>query len=131
MYSYRVSDSFSYKKNFGLGAADFTGLLYTYPSYLGVEILTVSKNDMPDSMLGFTDGKKIVIKDGIKNVEDFVLFHEEEHVKDMSASELEVDRRALKRLIAKKTEKKIDAVLELLEKRWKIKIPSPEEFLKD
>ncbi len=42
---------------------------------------------------------------------------------------LETDRRALKRLM-KKGGKEIKSVLALLEKRWKTKIPSADEFLR-
>ena len=84
---------------------------------------------MPSTLLGFTNGREIVIRDGIKDIRDFVLLHEEEHVKDMSASEKEVDKRALRRLLSKKCgEQKLEKVLRLLEKRWDIKIPSPDEF---
>ena len=121
---------YSYKKNFGLGSVDFPTVLYSYPSYLGVDILTASESDMPHSLLGFTNGRSIVIKDGLKDIGDFVLLHEEEHVKDMFASEMEVDKRALKRLISKKvSEEKLENVLRLLEKRWNIKIPEPDAFL--
>lgn len=126
---YRDGVIYTYKK-FGFGSIDFPTILYSYPSYLGIDILTASDKDMPPSLLGFTNGRSIVIKNGIKDVENFVLLHEEEHVKDMSASEIEVDKRALKRLISKKVdEKKIANVLRLLEKRWDIKIPNPEDFV--
>lgn len=134
MYYYvrNISKIYGYKKNFGLGSVDFPTILYSYPSYLGIDILTANDEDMPASLLGFTNGKVIVVKDSIdKEVSDFVLLHEEEHVKDMSASEMEVDKRALRRLISRKDEKKIKSALDLLEKRWKIKIPSPNEFLSD
>lgn len=129
-YNYTNAEhTYNYKK-FGSGSIDFPIVIYSYPSYLGVDILTVDSKNMPDSLLGFTNGHDIVIRDGIKEIEDFVLFHEEEHVKDMSASEIEVDKRALKRLISKKAgEKKIANTLRLLEKRWNIKIPSPDDFL--
>jgi len=131
MYSYRKPLTFyTYKKNFGLSSVDFPMILYSYPSYLGVDILTASDSDMPHSLLGFTNGRAIVIKEGLKDVEDFVLLHEEEHVKNMDASELEVDKRALRRLIARNTsDEKLEKILQLLEKRWNIKIPSPDEFL--
>lgn len=133
MYFYnRIASSYSYKKNFGLGSVDFPTILYSYPSYLGIDILTARESDLPHSLLGFTNGRAIVIKEGLKDVEDFVLLHEEEHVKDMSASEVDVDKRALRRLISKKvSDKKMEHVLHLLEKRWKIKIPDPDTFLSD
>ena len=124
---YYTRNDYRYKKNFGIGSVDFPAVLYSYPSYLGADILTAS--DMPSTLLGFTNGREIVIRDGIKDIRDFVLLHEEEHVKDMSASEKEVDKRALRRLLSKKCgEQKLEKVLRLLEKRWDIKIPSPDEF---
>lgn len=131
MYSYRrLASNYNYTKNFGFGSVDFPTILYSYPSYLGIDILTASDKDLPHSLLGFTNGRAIVIKEGIKDIKDFVLLHEEEHVKDMSASELEVDKRALRRLISKKSDK-IEHVLHLLEKRWNIRIPEPDAFLSD
>lgn len=130
MYNYRRSPVYDYRKNLGIGSANFPTILYRYPSYLGVDILTADGKNMPSTLLGFTNGRSIVIKDGIRCIEDFVLLHEEEHVKDMGASELEVDKRALKRLLAKKvSDKKLENVLKLLEKRWNIKIPEPDVFL--
>ncbi len=127
-YYARRENNYNYKKNFGFGLADFPIVLYSYPSYLGVDILTAS--GLPDSLLGFTNGRSIVIKDGIKDIEDFVILHEEEHVKDMSASELETDKRALKKLVARKvSEERLEEILHLLEKRWKISISEPSTFL--
>ncbi len=77
-------------------------MLYSYPSYLGVPIIKQAKNYMPSFVLGMTSGKEINISNNLpKDIAEFVLFHEEEHVKDMLATEKEIDERALKRLIAK------------------------------
>ncbi len=122
MYEYagHVNKRNSYhSKRFGSGIIAGFPPIYSYPSYLGIDVHTVSRDSMPESLLGFTDGKSIVIKEMEKDVRDFVLLHEEEHVKDMAAGEEETDKRALKRLIAKGADdKKLRKILSLLEKRW-------------
>lgn len=77
-------------------------MLYSYPSYLGVPISRMSRNYLPGRVLGMTNGREIKISNNLpKDIAEFVLFHEEEHVKDMSATEKEVDERALRRFLAK------------------------------
>ncbi len=77
-------------------------MIYSYPSYLGVPIFRQTRNYLPLRVLGMTDGKKITIDNRLpKDVAAFVLFHEEEHVKDMGATEQETDERALRRFLAK------------------------------
>src|SRR3989338_6840874 len=101
-------------KNFGTGFAN-PGFGSWYPSYLGVDIFFT---DLEENLLGMTNGKRILVKEGMpKELRDFVLMHEEEHVKDMSATELEIDERALKRSFAKHN-KITEEVQELLGKRW-------------
>ena len=77
-------------------------MIYSYPSYLGVPILKENRRYLPLNVLGMTNGREIKIQNNLpKDIAAFVLFHEEEHVKDMSASEREVDERALRRFLAK------------------------------
>lgn len=77
-------------------------MIYSYPSYLGVPIFKQMKGYMPSFVLGMTNGREIKIQNNLpRDVAAFVLLHEEEHVKDMSASEREVDERALRRFVAK------------------------------
>ena len=77
-------------------------MLYSYPSYLGVPIFKQMKGYMPSFVLGMTNGREIKISNNLpKDVADFVLMHEEEHVKNMLATEKEVDERALRRFLAK------------------------------
>ena len=77
-------------------------MLYTYPSYLGVSMAIEDKRYMPLHVLGMTNGASISMRRGMpRDVADFVTLHEEEHVKDMNASEREVDERALSRFAAK------------------------------
>lgn len=77
-------------------------MFYSYPSYLGVPIFRENKRYLPLRVLGMTDGRKITINNRLpKDVADFVLLHEEEHVKDMFVTEREIDERALRRFVAK------------------------------
>jgi hypothetical protein len=101
-------------RNFGTGFAS-PSFGSWYPSYLGVDIFFA---DLDENLLGMTNGKRILVKEGMsKELKEFVLMHEEEHVKDMDASELEIDNRALKRFLAK--HKAISKeIKELVEKRW-------------
>ena len=106
---------YSYK-NFGTGFSN-PGFGSWYPSYLGVDIFFTN---LEENLLGMTNGKRILVKEGMpKELRDFVLMHEEEHVKDMSATELEIDERALKRFFAKHN-KITEEVQELLGKRWEL-----------
>ncbi len=93
-----------------------------YPGYpstiLGVSECELSEQDMGQHLLGFTNGKTIVRRKNLGLLKDFVQFHEEEHVKDMSANELETDTRAFRRLLSLKNHEKTDQTLELLAKRW-------------
>ena len=114
-YKQKSLNIYSYK-NFGTGFS-IPSFGSWYPSYLGVDIFFT---DLEENLLGMTNGKRILVKEGMnKELRDFVLMHEEEHVKDMSASEMEIDERALKRFFAKHT-KITEEVQELLEKRWGI-----------
>ena len=77
-------------------------MIYSYPSYLGVPVFKENKRYLPLNVLGMTNGREIKIQNNLpKDVAAFVLFHEEEHVKDMFATEREVDERALRRFVAK------------------------------
>lgn len=124
-YNYR-SKNFNYGyKMFSLNSAGFSSPHFSYPgypSYLGVNVFRIDEKDMPLHVLGFTNGKAIALSRNLKGLLlEFVQFHEEEHVKDMFATEKEVDRRALQRLLARhpavdKTELK--AVKRLLRRRW-------------
>ncbi len=82
--------------------------------------IAINESDMDEHLLGFTDGSKIWRKHSLQGiVKEFVLFHEEEHVRDMSDSELETDMRALERIknrALNENEKK--EIHELLIKRW-------------
>ncbi|MBI4170447.1 MAG: hypothetical protein HY514_02045 [Candidatus Aenigmarchaeota archaeon] len=91
-----------------------------YPSYLGVNIFQADEKYMGKSLLGFTNGNFIVIRKGLNKIlRLFVQFHEEEHVKDMSASEKDVDKRALKRLMQRNMpQKELREVKKLLKQRW-------------
>lgn len=94
-------------------------LVCSYPSYLGVPIFDVDEKDMDSSLLGLTNGKMIIRKKDLDNsLKEFVLFHEEEHVKDMDASEFEVDRRATRRFF-RKHGKLTNDIIDVLKMRWK------------
>jgi len=82
--------------------------------------IAINESDMNEQLLGFTDGSKIWRKRSLQGiVKEFVLFHEEEHVMDMGASEMEVDSRALARLKSKTLqEQEKDAIKALLSLRW-------------
>ena len=86
-----------------------------YPSYMpGVFMFEA---ELPDGLFGFTNGKAIVRRKGMSNsLKEFVLLHEEEHVKDMFATEREIDGRALRRFAARHGNI-TDDVRKLLEKR--------------
>src|SRR3989344_1302313 len=112
-YRKKSLNRYSYR-NFGTGFANPSFGIW-YPSYLGVDIFFT---DLEENLLGMTNGKRIFVKEGISAVvKDFVLMHEEEHVKDMDATELTIDNRALKRFLSKHG-KINEEVQELLEKRW-------------
>ena len=114
-YNYRIeSFNYGYEKKFGSGSA-FAAAGIWYPSYLGIDIFFTQ---LSDSILGMTNGKRILLKENLReDVKDFVLMHEEEHVKDMSLNEMETDTRALRRFFQKN--RKISAeVSALLKKRW-------------
>jgi hypothetical protein len=123
MYNYHRTDSVNYdhKRKFGSESSAFSGpLVYGYPSaFPGVKIFEMDENYM-NHLLGLTNSKFIALKKGLGELKDFVLFHEEEHVKDMSASELEVDKRALKRIKSsrKLTKSLLKKIKELMENRW-------------
>ncbi len=102
-----------YTKNFGSGFSEHAGELVDF-SYLGNPIFELDKEYTGDGLLGFTNGKEITKQKGLDvDIAKFVQLHEEEHVKDMSATEMEVDKRALKKF--KGDIKKID---KLLSNRW-------------
>jgi hypothetical protein len=105
----------NYEKRLGSGDAGIG--FYSYPSYLGINIFTA---DMPSSLLGMTNGRRILLNKDAKEAKEFVIFHEEEHVKDMSASELEVDKRALTRMkkSGRMTQEKEKTIKKLMKKRW-------------
>ena len=70
-------------KYFAESSAGFFMLGYPgYPSYMpGVFMFEA---ELPDGLFGFTNGKAIVRRKGMSNsLKEFVLLHEEEHVKDM------------------------------------------------
>ena len=104
-----------YEKRLGEGTPGH--VIYTYPSSLGIDILTA---DMPASLLGMTNGRRIMLNKDAGELKEFVIFHEEEHVKDMNASELEVDKRALERMkiSGKLTPIRERKINELMKKRW-------------
>jgi hypothetical protein len=58
----------------------------------------VGKHYIHPFVLGFTDGKKIVLREGLGYEKPFVLAHEIEHTLDMRASESVIDNRARSRL---------------------------------
>ena len=90
-----------------------------YPSSLPDVIeLEFDERGMGNHILGFTNGHVIVRRKNLGLLKDFVQFHEEEHVKDMDANELEVDKRAFRRLSSLTNDNKIEKAIELLEKRW-------------
>ncbi len=111
----RYYDSYRIKR-LGTGNIPMLNGYPGYPSYLpGVfEFQT----NLPRNILGMTDGKMIVTRKNLRTLKDFVRFHEEEHVKDMFASELEIDKKALRRLLLKGSKKDIGKVRKLLRKRW-------------
>lgn len=124
MYNIPSKINYGYKAlstgNSNISSASFS--YPSYPSYLGVSIFKMDDNEMPQSVLGFTNGRQIAVRRGLKGLlAEFVLLHEEEHVKDMSAGEKEVDRRALRRLLAKWPalgDNDLKSVKKLLRKRW-------------
>ncbi|MBI2971592.1 MAG: hypothetical protein HYY37_04220 [Candidatus Aenigmarchaeota archaeon] len=119
-YAVVHTDSYSSRRRFGTGDAGGFPALYSYPSYLGIDIVTLSRHEMPDSLLGFTDGRHIAMRESIdRAVREFVLLHEEEHVKDMEADEFTVDLRAFRRLVQRADRNRLEKVLELLGRRWK------------
>ncbi|MBI4162837.1 MAG: hypothetical protein HY513_04085 [Candidatus Aenigmarchaeota archaeon] len=90
--------------------------LPTYPSYLGVPI---TEPLLGEHLLGQTNGRRINISSSTDpQIKNFVLMHEEEHIKDMSASEWEVDKRAVQRLIKSKKSVSWIKVKLLLKARW-------------
>jgi len=92
-------------------------MFYSYPSYIGVPIFRTEKNYLPSRVLGMTNGKRIIINNNLpKDIAEFVLFHEEEHVKDMLATEQEVDERALRRFLTKNN-KITKTIKKLMKKR--------------
>ena len=93
--------------------------LPTYPSYLGVPI---TEPFLGEALLGQTNGRRINITADIDpQIRNFVLMHEEEHVKDMSASEFEIDKRAVQRLIRSKKHVSWVKIKLLLKSRWQEK----------
>lgn len=102
-------------RKFGEGSVSFIFSYPGYPSYLpGVIQHCVSGKYLPKEVLGFTNGKDIVIKKGLSaEVRRFVQLHEEEHVKDMTINERETDMRALARLGSRNKK-----VMKLLKRRW-------------
>jgi len=124
VYNSSHNPNYGYKAlSTGNGNISSAGFSYPgYPSYLGVDIFKMDGNEMPRSVLGFTNGRQIAVRRGLKGLlAEFVLLHEEEHVKDMSAGEKETDRRALRRLLAKRPalgDNDLKSVKKLLRKRW-------------
>lgn len=118
-YSYIIKRKYgSYiTKKMGSGFLGNIPLVAGYPTYLGVDIFEVNNSDMPATLLGLTNGRHIIIKRGLNpELKEFVRMHEEEHVKDMFATELEIDRHALRRFKAK-SGKIGDEIINLLKKR--------------
>ena len=90
--------------------------LPTYPSYLGVPI---TEPLLGEHLLGQTNGRKINISSKTDpQIKNFVLMHEEEHIKDMNASEWDVDKRAVQRLIRSKKPVSWIKIKLLLKQRW-------------
>ncbi|GEM_PF-5025903 len=120
--AYRKRNIYSTYKKFSLENAGIPSFASYpgYPSYLGVSIFHADEKYMGKGLLGFTNGNFIVVKRGMpKALRLFVQFHEEEHVKDMSAGEKETDKRALKRLVQRNASiKGLKEVKKLLRKRW-------------
>lgn len=109
----RSSYSHYDRKNFGSGFSEHIGELVDF-SYLGNPVFELDKEYTGDGLLGFTNGKEITKQKGLNiNIAKFVQLHEEEHVKDMSATEMEVDKRALK-----KFKGDIKTIENLLFSRW-------------
>jgi hypothetical protein len=93
--------------------------LPSYLSYLGVPI---TEPMLGEHLLGQTNGKRINISADVDpTIKNFILFHEEEHIKDMNASEWDIDRRAIHRLIVSKKPVSWIKVKLLLKSRWKEK----------
>src|SRR3989338_88725 len=120
--SYRKRNTYSTYKKFSLSGAGVPSFASYpgYPSYLGVSIFPADGKYMGNGLLGFTNGSFIVMKRGMpKTLQLFVQFHEEEHVKDMSAGEKAVDQRSMRRLMKINANKKeLKEVRSLLKKRW-------------
>lgn len=120
--SYAKRNLYNLYKKFSLStvATPFFASYPGYPSYLGIKIFSADEKYMGKSLLGFTNGNFIVIRKGLgKILRLFVQFHEEEHVKDMQASEKVIDQRALKRLIQRNIlQRDLKEVRSLLRRRW-------------
>ncbi|HLD85134.1 MAG TPA: hypothetical protein VI968_01110 [archaeon] len=103
------------KNGLGVMEVDDSGLP-VYPSYLGIPI---TEPLLRSDLLGQTNGRKINITSDVDpQVKNFVLMHEEEHIKDMNASEWDVDKRAVQRLIRSKKPVSWIKVKLLLRSRW-------------
>ncbi|MEM7819274.1 MAG: hypothetical protein QXD48_00395 [Candidatus Aenigmatarchaeota archaeon] len=77
----------------------YNPISYNYPSYIpNIEIFEIDEHYLPRFVLGMTDGKKIQLKNNLGYFRKFVLAHEEEHIKDMEASEDVIDKRVCARL---------------------------------
>jgi hypothetical protein len=120
--SHTKKNTYTYYKKFSFERAEipFIALDAGYPTYLGVNIFEAEEKYLGKNLLGFTNGNFIVVKKGMgKALRLFVQFHEEEHVKDMFATEKEVDKRALKRLMSRNVKKEeLREVRHLLKQRW-------------
>lgn len=106
------------KDGLGIMEVDDSGLP-VYPSYLGIPI---TEPLLRGDLLGQTNSRKINISADVDpQIKNFVLMHEEEHIKDMNASEWDVDKRAMQRLIRSKKNVSWIKVKLLLKSRWQEK----------
>lgn len=64
----------------------------------GVRIFEVAAHYLGERVLGMTDGKTIWLRKYLGYLRHHVLTHEIEHIKDMVASEYEIERRTRTRL---------------------------------
>ncbi len=64
----------------------------------GVRIFEVAAHYLGEHVLGMTDGKTIWLRKYLGYLKRHVLTHEIEHVRDMTASEYEIERRTRMRL---------------------------------
>jgi hypothetical protein len=128
---YHSKIEYHYEKKFSTGDSDFSApLVYSYPSvFPGIDIFEIDQKYL-GGVLGLTGGRFIVLQKSLGSIRDFVLAHEEEHVKDMSADEMEIDRRALKKIknSSRITKPLLGKIKKLMKARWGVRY---KELLKE